>query len=78
MSQKGSLIRSAIIPAYNEADSLPDLLQSITETVKTHGYTAEVICINDGRTDATAEVLDDLAAESLPQGSHYPFQTQPW
>ena len=52
---------SVVIPAYNEAESLPDLLQSIHATVKTHKYSAEVIFINDGSTDATAEVLDALA-----------------
>ena len=56
---------SIVIPAYNEAESLPDLLQSIHATVKKHGYVAEIICINDGSTDATAEVRNELvSAES--------------
>ena len=55
---------SLIIPAYNEAESLHGLLESIHATVKTHGYMAEVICINDGSTDATASVLDELATAS--------------
>ena len=55
---------SFVIPAYNEAESLPDLLQSIQATVKTQGYTAEVIFINDGSTDSTAEVLDALCQQS--------------
>lgn len=49
-----------IIPAYNEAESLPDLLRNISETIKRQGYLSEVIFINDGSTDATAEVLDAL------------------
>ena len=56
---------SLVIPAYNEAESLPDLLENIEVTIKTHGYAAEVIFINDGSTDATAEVLNKLASESL-------------
>ena len=48
----------------NEAESLPDLLDNIHATVQTQGYTAEVIFINDGSTDATAEVLNKFAAES--------------
>lgn len=55
---------SLIIPAYNEAESLPDLLSNIHATVKTHGYIIEVIFINDGSTDATADVLNTLARES--------------
>ena len=55
---------SLVIPAYNESESLPVLLTQLHETVKKHGYTAEVIFINDGSTDGTTEVLDTLAAES--------------
>ena len=56
---------SLVIPAYNEAESLPDLLGNIEVAIKTHGYyAAEVILINDGSTDATADVLSTLAAES--------------
>ncbi len=55
---------SLVIPALNEADSLPDLFQSIQATVKAHRYPAEVIFINDGSTDDTAAVLDTLIAES--------------
>ena len=58
---------SLVIPAYNEADSLPILLENIQSTVKQHGYVAEVIFINDGSTDTTPEVLDALSASaSIP------------
>ena len=60
---------SFVIPAYNEAESLPDLLAKIQANVKKQKYRAEVIFINDGSTDATAEVLNVLAAESM-----LPFQ----
>ena len=55
---------SIVVPAYNEAESLPHLVGKIEATIKTHGYVAEIIFINDGSTDATAEVLDALTAES--------------
>ena len=52
---------SIVIPAYNEAESLPILLEQIQGALKTHAYYhAEVIIINDGSTDATAKVLDAL------------------
>lgn len=55
---------SIVIPAYNEAESLPILLDQIQIALKTHAYRAEVIFINDGSTDGTAEVLDTLSAVS--------------
>ncbi|MDE0322437.1 MAG: glycosyltransferase family 2 protein [Candidatus Poribacteria bacterium] len=60
---------SIVIPAYNEAESLPNLLSNIHATVKAHGYLVEVILINDGSTDATVDVLITLAAE-LPLHVH--------
>ena len=53
---------SIVIPAYNEAESLPVLLEQIELTLKKHAYDAEVIFINDGSTDNTPEVLDALAS----------------
>ena len=55
---------SIVLPAYNEAESLPVLLANLHAIVKTHRYLVEVIFINDGSTDTTAEVLDRLAIES--------------
>lgn len=52
---------SIVIPAYNEAESLPVLLTQLHATVKKHGYQVEIICINDGSTDDTAEVLEALS-----------------
>ena len=55
---------SIIIPAYNEEESLPILLQQLDIVLKTYAYSAEIIFINDGSTDATAEVLDALSKQS--------------
>lgn len=55
-----------MIPAYNEADSLPILLRQIQGVLKTTAYQAEIVFINDGSTDKTAEVLDALSAQSQP------------
>jgi len=64
---------SLVIPAYNEAESLPELLEKIHATVKRQGYVAEVIVINDGSTDATAEVLNALSVSSplSVEGIHF-------
>ena len=58
-----SPLLSIAIPAYNEAESLPVLLQQLQSCLKTHAYRAEVIFINDGSTDDTAEVLKALSTE---------------
>lgn len=55
---------SIVIPAYNESESLPVLLQQLQGVLKTDTLAAEVIFINDGSTDTTAEVLNALAAEA--------------
>jgi len=59
-----SLLLSIVIPAYNEVESLPVLLQQLQSVLKTHAYRAEVVFINDGSTDGTAEVLDALSVDS--------------
>lgn len=59
---------SIVIPAYNEAESLPVLLEQLQTVLKTQAFYAEVIFINDGSTDRTAEVLDALLEDS----SQYP------
>ena len=41
---------------------MPVLLEQLQVVLKTHTYQAEIIFINDGSTDATAEVLDVLSA----------------
>ena len=56
---------SIVIPAYNEAESLPVLIQQLQTVIKTEAYTAEVIFVNDGSTDETAEVLEQLASKQF-------------
>lgn len=49
---------SIIIPVYNTAELLPRCLQSVTEQTLTD---TEIICVNDGSTDHSAQVLDEWA-----------------
>ena len=51
---------SVIIPLYNEAESLPELTAWIERVMKENGYTYEVIFINDGSTDNSWEVIEQL------------------
>ncbi len=51
---------SVFFPAYNDAPSLPGLLRKTFEVLEEHVDDYEVIVVNDGSRDKTAEVLDDL------------------
>ena len=50
---------SAIIPAKNEADNLPELIAEIHAALAGSEY--EVIVVDDGSTDGTAQIIADLA-----------------
>ena len=40
---------SVVVPLYNEAESLPELVAWIDRVAAEHGYTYEVILVDDGR-----------------------------
>ena len=44
---------SVVIPAQDEEDSIPELCQWISRVMQTHGFSYEVIIIDDGSTDST-------------------------
>ena len=58
---------SVFFPAYNDAESLPELLRRTFEVVPALTSDYEVIVINDGSTDTTADVLAELAARYAPR-----------
>ena len=55
---------SVIIPLYNEAESLPELYAWIERVMKEHGFSYEVIFVNDGSTDESWQVITDLKSKS--------------
>lgn len=55
---------SIVIPAYNEAGRIPATLRSVVDCVRKQGWDAEVIVVDDGSTDSTAQVVRDFATEA--------------
>ena len=51
---------SVIVPLYNEAESLPELAQWIERVMHNNGYTYEIIFVNDGSTDNSWNVIEEL------------------
>ena len=60
---------SAVIPAYNEAESLPELTRQLAAALDGMGMPWEVIYIDDGSRDGTDKVIESLcAADSRVRG----------
>lgn len=55
---------SIITPIYNELESLPHLITKINQVMAENNYTYELICIDDGSTDGSTELLKKLAQET--------------
>jgi dolichyl-phosphate beta-glucosyltransferase len=52
---------SIIIPAYNEEKRLPQTLSKVIDFISQQTYSVEILIINDGSTDNTASLVEDLA-----------------
>nr|WP_239112198.1 glycosyltransferase family 2 protein [Halomicronema sp. CCY15110] len=61
-SLQESLDLSLVIPIYNEYESIPRLLKVVTEVMAPLAYTYEVICVDDGSTDGSVDVLREHTA----------------
>lgn len=57
---------SIIVPAYNEAENLPDSLPAISEAARAQARSFELLVVDDGSTDATAEIARSFA-EANPE-----------
>jgi glycosyltransferase involved in cell wall biosynthesis len=52
---------SVVVPLYNEDESLEELVNWISRVTKSHGFSYEVILIDDGSTDDSWQVIGELA-----------------
>jgi glycosyltransferase involved in cell wall biosynthesis len=55
---------SIVIPAFNESHRIPATLESVVQTIRARGWSAEVVVVNDGSTDSTADVVRAIAAHA--------------
>jgi hypothetical protein len=57
---------SVFFPAYNDAPSLPSLIERTFATLRRVATDYEVIVVNDGSADNTGEVLEELQRQYAP------------
>ena len=51
---------SAVIPVFNEAESLPELHRQFSKVCGEHNYEYELVFIDDGSTDNSWECIKEL------------------
>ena len=54
---------SVIVPAYNEAERLPKTLRRFQEYLSRQPYSYEIVVVNDGSRDGTAEIAERMKSE---------------
>lgn len=55
---------SVVVPLFNEEESLPELYAWIERVMKANGFSYEVIFVNDGSTDGSWKVIEELSKKS--------------
>ncbi len=60
---------SVIVPLYNEEESIGELYEWIERVMRANGFTYEVIFVNDGSTDASWQIIEQLQ-QAHPETVH--------
>ena len=55
---------SVVVPLYNEEEPLPELFAWIERVMKAHDFSYEVIFVNDGSTDRSWQIIEQLQTKS--------------
>ncbi|MCD0488541.1 glycosyltransferase family 2 protein [Pedobacter sp. MC2016-14] len=56
---------SVVIPLYNEDESLPELTSWIAKVMAAHGFSYEILFVDDGSTDTSWAVIERLKEEFI-------------
>ncbi|MFW6359427.1 MAG: glycosyltransferase family 2 protein, partial [Chroococcales cyanobacterium] len=51
-----------VVPIYNEVDSIPQLIEAIASSFENTELSYEIICVDDGSSDGSPELLTQLAS----------------
>ncbi|MFN2118767.1 MAG: glycosyltransferase family 2 protein, partial [Anaerolineales bacterium] len=62
-ARRGRLAVDIVIPIYNEAEVFEQTYRALRKVLESTRYRYQLYCVNDGSTDATADVLRRLAAK---------------
>ena len=54
---------SVVVPIYNEAESLTTLVSAIAESVQNTSLSYEIICVDDGSSDGSTQLLEEIARQ---------------
>ena len=55
---------SVVVPLFNEEESLPELIQWISQVMKKHGFSYEIILVDDGSTDSSWKVIESISLQN--------------
>ncbi len=56
---------SVLLPAYNEAENLAELVPEIGKVLEAAGITHEIVVVDDGSTDGTRKVMAGLRSDTV-------------
>ena len=60
MNMNNQIYLSVIIPAYNEESHITDTLIDVSRYLSKQNYSSEIIVVNDGSKDKTAEIVEKM------------------
>jgi glycosyltransferase involved in cell wall biosynthesis len=60
MNTGAAMTVSVVIPLYNEEENVAILNEKLTETLSTMGCDYEIIYVDDGSTDRTMQLLEEI------------------
>ena len=64
LRRSSEVVLSVVIPAFNESSRLPATLQAVVTLLQSRSETFEVLVVDDGSTDDTAELVQRVCREA--------------